>query len=913
MEGGVFDSTELYDVRCVRRANENAGNAIASAFSANTDFYIARAELVFAWRWPWLERPEKSWLRRLTIEGLSGTCDLTPLPQPDRPAPIWQIAKDGGWKRVAETIAQRWVVRGTQALAREIGRVDGEWIPENADVRADRFTLARKGYRLHAEALRLEALQDEAGWFAARGAEVSGPQFASALPAVSGWTYWKESSLTLGDVDLGRGIYLAHATLNGAHLDRRRLDWDGELTALGGIARGQGAINFSKSRLTLEIAGSLERMAVPPLAKLLGVTGETGGEVQQANFTFRGDPENWAAAEMWLTAEATDFRWGQRRWESLELRGLIINRRVQVRRLELRQSRNQLSFTGECALPAAADAAGAVPALAAANWWQSEFSCNIDARVNDLHALAQLAGGRMPELSGRMSVNGTLSAHSGAPGIDGYLNVEGSSLSIRGAPLDYLHTTLLFKGDELNVPDLQATRGGDYLTGSGTVQIIGSARYKAELHASIRDLSVYAAAYADLPFSPKPVNGSLTLDWSGDGAPGANSGAFQGTAEHFFTTSGPAALARPIDLAADGTYSPESVSFRHLVLKEGAGEKRHDALKLEGALPWTRDPQSFAAGRWLDPDRPMSIRLECAEMPLDLLAGLAPGAIAGADGQVTGWLNADGTLRAPKLDADLKFINASLRPVGASPAVENINARVRLEKSVMHIDQAKGQWRSNTVDVSGNMDLTDTAKIGLDLTVHGDDAAGVHHGVLNAGLDYALTLRGPADGFSIAGEVNLLGGQWQRPIVVAYDAAPVADWLDLAQRLPAGWGDRPIDLHVTATPPLRIAGSDAAAGISLDLQVAGTAQAPSVAGEVVFHEAPMIGESGWHGIADGTWYYSGDQPGNPAISMSARDAAGTERFLYGTAAAGQVVTAPGAVGSLPWSEPGAMAAFASGL
>jgi hypothetical protein len=899
LEGGLFDATELYDVRCVQKTGLGAP-------SRGTDFQIERAEIVFAWRWPWSHEPTGSLVRRITLDGLNGTCDLTRTPDTNAPVPAWRALQAATWQPAARALARRLTARAREALSRQPARLDGALLPQNFEVAGESFTLRRGRYQLRTEGWRLVAAQGEIGRGRARVLAVTSREFGNTLHDVSGWTYWKESSLTFGDIDLGRGVHLASATLNGAHLSHRRLDWEGELRALGGRARGQGALNFSGPRLSVEIAGSLEKMAVGPLARLLGVRGRTDGVVEQANFTFRGDPENLAAAQMWVAAAATDFRWGQRRWESLEVQGRVINGRAQVHRLELRQSHNQLSFTGECALPA--------PDESITAWWQAGFSCNVDARIDDLHALAELAqpaGGQLPDLRGRMSVNGTLSARPGAPGIAGYLNVEGSALSIRGAPLDSLRTTLLFKGNELDVPDLEATRGRDYFRALGSVDIGGTRRYQAELHAAIGDLTVYAPAYADLPFTPQPVSGSLTLAWSGDGTPDANSGAFTAATEHFFTKGGPAALARPIDLSADGTYSPESVSFRHLVLQEGSGAKRHDAMKLEGALPWTRDARAFAAGRWLDPDRSMAVRIVCLQAPLDMLAGVIPKLVSHAEGQLTGWLNADGTLRAPKLEGDLQLQNATFQPANGAAAVTEADARLRLEKSVLTIDQAPARWGTQTIDAAGSIDLGDTAHIGLDLTVHGNDAAGVHNETLDAGLGYAVTLRGAlGGGATISGEVNLLAGAYEQPLALSpAPFAGAAGWLNPAQWLPFAWPEARLDVHVGAVPGLTIAGG-AGAELTPDLQLTGTVQGMCISGEVLCRQAALAGPGAWHGTGDGAWYFSADTPGDARLSIIGHKTDGSEFFFYGAADAVRTMAAP--VPDAARAEPNTMASFGNG-
>ena len=257
--------------------------------------------------------------------------------------------------------------------------------------------------------------------------------------------------------------------------------------------------------------------AVRPLARLLGIAGPADGLIDQGNFTFRGDPENWPAAQMWLAAHSTDFRWGKRRWEDLDLQAVVVNRRVQVHRLELRQSANRLSLSGECPLPAA-PAAARPAAEALRQWREGGFSCQVDARLEDLRALADLCGPGAPELAGRMSVNGVLGARPGPQQeIDGYLNVEGSRLVLRGAPLDYLRSTLVFKDGGLRVADLQATHGGDYFTGTGSVRLDGPPRGEGALRAQVGQLAVYTPALAGLPLADElaRITGlSAVLHWN---------------------------------------------------------------------------------------------------------------------------------------------------------------------------------------------------------------------------------------------------------------------------------------------------------------------------------------------------------------------------------------------------------------
>ena len=509
IDGGLFDTTRLFGVRCRQRGRRPAEGL------ARTDVFIARADLTLAWTVPWFQRPAPSWVRAVVLEGVRGRWDLHTPGQGTSPS----SPADPGTDHRGPGLA---VIRG-DAFARALGavfpsfrRLSARLRPETFLLRAEDLWLERGRYRLRATGLWLSGSRDDDGQFMARALAIAGPGFENTLVRPHGQTYWQGSRLTVSSLTLGPGVNLVSATLDGSHLNRRQLDWECRLTALGGEVRGQGAVDFSRDRLALEVAASLRGAAVRPLARLLGIAGPADGLIDQGNFTFRGDPEDWPAAQMWLAAHSTDFRWGERRWEDLDLQAVVVNRRVQVHRLELRQRANRVSLSGECPLPAApAEARSAAEALR--RWREGGFSCQVDARLEDLRALADLCGPGAPELAGRMSVNGTLSAGPGPrQEIDGYLNVEGSRLVLRGAPLDYLRSTLVFQDGGLRVADLQATHGGDYFTGTGSMRLDGPPHGAGELRARVGQLAVYTPAMAGLPLADElaRVTGlSAALRW----------------------------------------------------------------------------------------------------------------------------------------------------------------------------------------------------------------------------------------------------------------------------------------------------------------------------------------------------------------------------------------------------------------
>ena len=545
-----------------------------------TDLRIARAEFVLAPSLPWFGQSKSSWLDRIVLEGVQGNLALDDLHQRPRAARFWPRLRDA---RIFTALAARLVPRNFELV-----------VPRDAHL-----ALHRSQAEFRVRGLRLSAYKDAPGVLLAREVEARAP---GGLDGVyRDWhatTRWTGERLTINRLALAPGIELQAATLDGSQLHRNLLNGDFTVRALGGTLRGQVKARLPGARGTpapgrwqLEAAGSLESVAVRPLTELLGLAGPTGGVVRAGVFSFSGDPADLPAAAASLRLEVTDFQWGARRWQRLLLAATVLHRRITVHELDLVQRRNRLVFNGEGPLPAAtaalqpaaptppptattaADpAAPAVPPFGLPPWLDN-FSCNLDARIDDLEDFTRLLGPgfRLPELAGRMNAQGTLIGR--ARTLDGFLKIEAGPLRIRRAPLDRLRATMTFRGDELQITSLEAVRTADSLLGKGTFQLGGSGRYTAEGRVNVRDLAPYQPAFARYGFPEPPPSGALNVEWSGDGAPGAHSGALRGRLNNFLARAGRVALPRRIDLEADVTYSPDSVSFRQLTLRD-AGEPR---------------------------------------------------------------------------------------------------------------------------------------------------------------------------------------------------------------------------------------------------------------------------------------------------------------------------------------------------
>ncbi|MBV9659475.1 MAG: translocation/assembly module TamB domain-containing protein [Verrucomicrobia bacterium] len=825
IEGSLLAATVLHGVRVTED-----GAAPASSKQPTTDLRINRAELVFTaplsrlGRGPANAAPP-SWLGQLVLEGVHGNLALDLV----RGRPHDAAPAHAGW------LAQ-WNQRLQARLARFFAPLGPRLIPMNIEIvipTDDDLQLHLRRSSLRLRGLRFTAHRDrEPGVLLVREVEARGP---GGLDSVyHDWhaaTRWNGTRLSLNGLALAPGIELTSLTLDGAQLHRRRLDGDFALRALGGTLRAQAKVNLPRdiAPWQLELAGSVEAIAVRPLVELLHLAGPTGGSVRAGVFSFSGDPANLSGAAASLRFEATDFQWGARRWQRLLLAATVLNHRVTMHELDLVQRSNRLVFNGEGPLPPSVAAVTLPPPAPAADGktptaaatatttttpaslvpaWLDNFSCNLDARIDDLEEFAYLLPPGLPELRGRTVAQGTLTGRGRT--LDGYLRVNAGPLRVRGAPLDQLRATLLFRGDELQITSLEAARAADTFQGKGNFQLSGSRRYAAEGHASVRDLVPYGPALTGLGVVG-PAVGALDLEWSGDGAPGAHSGAFKVRLGGFQARGDKLAIPRRIDLESEGTYSPDSVSFRQLTLRDpgetiansnpSAPARRGNnnnnggnrpappqpatataapTLRLEGvSLPLVQD--QTAEPHCFHPDGTLIGRVVWTDCALDLLSPLLPGIWREpATGRLTGWLDLAGTPRVPRLNGQLALRKARLRWADPRLGVwldwDNVTADARLDGpgAALHLDKfAAERPDGGNVAVTGRVDWPESAAPPVfDLTLQAREVEVLNDANAHANGDLDVRVQGAGVAAEIAGKVRLHDAHVFRHFVLVPLAAP---------------------------------------------------------------------------------------------------------------------------------------------
>ncbi len=363
---------------------------------------------------------------------------------------------------------------------------------------------------------------------------------------LKGVTAWKNGTAYAADVTLRPDI-----RIDSYHIDLARpggLSMEFVADLFGGSLRGGLTLGAEKGLPKIDGALWVSNIGLASFPALAGEKTDIGGTVREARFTFRGNPDRPLEAEAALWAVADGVQWNKRGWESLELGANLIHQRLTVSNFNLRQKMNRLGGNGEVSL---------------AGGWESlsdaPFLANMTGDIQDLGALAGLIGAPFDEMTGRMSLNGSVSGSAGK--LDGFLSVEGSQIGYREHPIESAKIDIRFAGEEAQIERCEIWSGDDYLRAQGSMGLKKPFHYGGELQARALDLAQYATLFR-APGAESVYSGSLQLRWQGDGTLSANSGAFTLSVDDFVSEFTPSGLTGRFS----ATYSPENLYFSNLEL-----------------------------------------------------------------------------------------------------------------------------------------------------------------------------------------------------------------------------------------------------------------------------------------------------------------------------------------------------------
>ena len=400
------------------------------------------------------------------------------------------------------------------------------------------------------------ASEIESGKFLAREVRISTPLFQQSFTDLRGATRWENDHLTLGALSLTRGLDVETITADFSQLEKKRIGIELNLDAFGGKVRASMASENRDKGIVWNIAGNASVISLAQMSTALGLREPAGGSVRACKFTFHGDAQNLARATASVWTEVSGFIWRDRLAETIMFGASLYNRQIQIEQLYVKQRNNQLTLSGEYALPAKSS-----------DWINPNFRVDISTSISDLGEFAKLFGGSTKDFSGSLNISGTVNGRE--QNLGGQITVEGNLLRLWAAPLDSLHAKLNLKGAQLSLESLQARHLDDFFNATGEVNLARNHRYSLKINAAIANLAAYSALLSERLGDLKP-EGRASIGWDAHGTADAHSGDFRIQAENVCLTSNQGWL--PFDVKLEGIYSPQATFFREFRLSNPHAE-----------------------------------------------------------------------------------------------------------------------------------------------------------------------------------------------------------------------------------------------------------------------------------------------------------------------------------------------------
>ena len=395
----------------------------------------------------------------------------------------------------------------------------------------------------------LTGSQLESGLFTAKEVAIDSPWFQRSFTNLRGATSWQESRLVVGALSLMTGLDLDTIAVDLSAIGESRIGLEVHLDAFGGKVRARVSSDDRGDRRIWDVAGDGSGISLAQMSDALAWTNRSSGSLHACKFTFRGEAADVRNATASLWAEVSGLTWRDRTADIVMIGAALYNREVQVQQIYIKQRDNQVTLSGEFALP-----------TKSAHWFKPAFRGDISASISDLGDFARLLGWSPSDFSGRLLADGSVSAREQK--IRGQLMVSGNSLVLFRSPIESLNVQLSLEESRLSIAQFELREKEDFFRAQGDFALVGDRSYTAAIQTSVANIADYAGFISRWTES-FTLGGSVSVDWTGNGAIGTNSGTFHAHGKNLRPLE---SSIIPFDAEFEADYSPDNIFFRQFRL-----------------------------------------------------------------------------------------------------------------------------------------------------------------------------------------------------------------------------------------------------------------------------------------------------------------------------------------------------------
>jgi hypothetical protein len=746
-------------------------------------------------------------------------------------------------------------------------------LPASIELRRVNLAVHEKDNLIFFQNIECDASDVNSGTVSVEKIHVAEPWLTKTFSDVRGTMALQNSRISVASVTLEKGIQIESASADLTELINRKLRMDFQISAFSGDIRGEiRGFTRENQNLNFEATGFFSNISIPQLADFLKSPEATGGTIQDGRFSFYGSLRDLKDARFSTRLSAGDFRWGQRQWNSLVLGAMMVDRHLQIPDLELRQAHNTLNLSGEIAIPDSL-----------ANWPQSDFNFNIDAKIDNVTELSLLFGPDFADTAGTAVLKGAISGH--AMSYTGDLTVSGSNLSYKTVPVDTLHASVTLNGNELQVTSFELVHKNDFLRGKGGTNLFRDKKYWGELNASIVDLALYSALLRP-PIVPQLYGGGLVIEWSGDGAANSHSGAFHAQLKNLRPLRETDPKSIPQNAELEGTYSPENIFFKKFSVSNALSSltaviaantaslaidslqyKYDKEVRLAGSalLPFNlwRAWQHFDDACW---NPAGECKLDLTATKLDLHEALMlTGREFPFQGELEGKLATSGSLADLNASGRIHFSKGQIAP---APGLSVFEADATLDGKNLTLEKSAGRFDSTDFAAGGEINFTDFHNPSLKLSVRSKAVPFELSRDLRAKADLDLKLDGPVASTRVTGTATLLAATFETkvnlyPLLLPgkHSGFEFNPQLSITRSPFDHWQ---IDVDCTAGQPLKT--GDLSGTVRPDLRLSGSGGTFTTTGSLCFENMTVPAPFGTATIDEATLFLRQDHPDAPLLS-----------------------------------------------
>lgn len=269
---------------------------------------------------------------------------------------------------------------------------------------ADTFRVSHLDLRIQTESTRIEARnislsasEVESGALNISEIAIASPLFSKRFANLRGATSWQNQRLTLGAIELTRGIDIDAFTIDFSHLALRRIGLEANVDVFGGKVRANLSTEDRAGRHLWDVAGTAADVSLAQMSQMLGWRNPAAGALRACKFTFRGDTGDLMRSTASIWTELNGFHCAGKAADTIMLGASLYNRRLHLEQLYVKQQHNQLTLSGDAPLT-----------LSAEDWAKPDLNADLSATITDLDGLAQLFGAHPGEYAGEIVLEGTL-------------------------------------------------------------------------------------------------------------------------------------------------------------------------------------------------------------------------------------------------------------------------------------------------------------------------------------------------------------------------------------------------------------------------------------------------------------------------------------------------------------------------